>query len=510
MQQKFDIIVVGAGLGGLCAAYEAAAAGKNTLLLEQHNLPGGYASSFVRGRFEFEPSLHELPDMPSIEAATGVVQYLRHRVHLDVDFVPIPEAYRLILTGKALNVRVPFGIEEFIETVETHAPGSREAVRAYMELCTEVQETFHYLNSHKDDLNYLDFIRSHPAFIGVGAATMDDVAQKLDLPEAARDIMYPYWCYLGVPSRRMSFPIWASLLYSYISAGATIPKLRSHELSAAFVEKIRLAGGQVWLNARVAEITAKDGTVTGVRLADGTEISADAVISNASPSVVFSNLIAPPDEVPAAALQNIRSRKHGFSLVVVYLGLDASPDELGLHDYSYFIAPHMETDRLYDAIYDLESDEIMQATVCLNAANPGCSPEGTTILAITAGYRAEAWASVKEEDYFRVKNRVAERLITQFEKATGVDLRNHIEEIEIATPQTFARYSGAWEGIVYGYEPEPWDSVVPRAVAVESETYLNGLDFCGGFSYRSHGYGSSLLSGKAAVERILKRQGGAR
>lgn len=510
MDHHYDLIVVGAGLGGLCAAYEAAAAGMKTLLLEQHNLPGGFATSFVRGRFEFEPSLHELPDMPSIEAATGVVQYLRHEVDLPVEFVSIPEAYRVILTQTGTNVRVPFGIDAFVDTVALAVPGSREAVRQYMDLCTEVQNTFHYLNTNKDNLKYLEFIRKHRSFIAAGAATADAVAQKIDLPKAAQDIMYPYWCYLGVPSSRMSFPIWAALLYSYISAGATIPKYRSHELSAAFVEKIEARGGEVRLGARVDAITVADGAITGVRLADGTLLGARDVVSNASPTLVFSDLIQPTAAIPAEALRNVRSRRHGFSLVVVYLGLDAPADELGLHDYSYFIAPHMDTDRLYAAISDIDSEEIMQAAVCLSAANPECSPPGTSILSITAGYRAEAWANVTTEDYVAVKRRVADRLIGQFERATGTNLRPHIEEIEIATPETFARYTGAWEGIVYGYEPEPWDSVVPRALALEKERYVDGLDFCGGFSYRSHGYGSSLLSGKAAVERVLRRRGGVR
>ena len=58
--KTYDVIVIGAGNGGLAAATKCAQAGLSTLLLERHNLPGGAASSFVRGRFEFEPSLHEL------------------------------------------------------------------------------------------------------------------------------------------------------------------------------------------------------------------------------------------------------------------------------------------------------------------------------------------------------------------------------------------------------------------------------------------------------------------
>ena len=64
---KYDIVVVGAGNSGLSAALQSQLAGKKTLLIEQHNLPGGAATSFVRGRFEIEPSLHELCDFGPAE-----------------------------------------------------------------------------------------------------------------------------------------------------------------------------------------------------------------------------------------------------------------------------------------------------------------------------------------------------------------------------------------------------------------------------------------------------------
>lgn len=505
MSNSFDIIVIGAGLGGLASAFELARAGKKVLLLEQHNLPGGYASSFVRGRFEFEPSLHEMPDMRSVKDVTGVVRYLLDDAKLDLSFKSIPEAYRLILTEKKIDIKLPFGIDNFIDTIEKEIPGSRFYVERYMKLCSEVQNAFGYLNKNAENLNYRDLLKKHGNFIRTGAKTADEVADALDLPQNVRDIIYPYWCYLGVPANRVSFSIWAALLNSYISSGAVIPAMRSHELAAAFVDKIEKFGGEIRYNTRVDKILLSNGSVSGIKTSKGKEILAEKVISNASQTLVFSSLVEPAVSVPDMALKNINSRKMGFSLVVVYLGLNADMEELGIKDYSYFIAPHMDTNKLYKAIYNLDTDEIMQATVCLNAANPGCSPPGTTILAITAGYRAEAWADVEQKDYFNTKNIIADKLITQFEEATGVSLRKHIEEIEVATPETFARYTGAHDGIVYGYEPEPWDSIIPRAISVENEDYIKGLTFCGGFSVRCHGYGSSILSGKAAAERMIKQ-----
>ncbi len=63
----YDVVVIGAGMGGLSAGIHAALAGKDVLVLEQHNLPGGFATSFVRGRYEFEATLHELLDFDTPE-----------------------------------------------------------------------------------------------------------------------------------------------------------------------------------------------------------------------------------------------------------------------------------------------------------------------------------------------------------------------------------------------------------------------------------------------------------
>ena len=99
MDRQYDVIVIGAGNGGLSAAASACSRGLKTLLIEQHNLPGGFATSFRRGRFEFEPALHELCDVgePDARAEVGA---LIDFYGAKVDWVQVPEAYRLIITGE--------------------------------------------------------------------------------------------------------------------------------------------------------------------------------------------------------------------------------------------------------------------------------------------------------------------------------------------------------------------------------------------------------------------------
>ena len=120
-------------------------------------------------------------------------------------------------------------------------------------------------------------------------------------------------------------------------------------------------------------------------------------------------------------------------------------------------------------------------------------------------FRPEVWYNIKPEDYVETKSRIADRLITDLEKATGTNIRDHIEEIEIATPITCARYTRSHNGIVYGYELESWDSVLTRFMSMFNDIYLEGLEFCGGFWRRGHGYSSTLVSGNLAAAMTLAK-----
>ena len=79
------------------------------LLLERHTWPGGFATSFTRGRFEFEASLHQFCDVGSPTAKGHVRAFLEDELGVYLDWVEIPEAFRLILTdpGEDLDVTVP-------------------------------------------------------------------------------------------------------------------------------------------------------------------------------------------------------------------------------------------------------------------------------------------------------------------------------------------------------------------------------------------------------------------
>jgi len=500
LERGYDCVVIGAGNGGLGAAAQLAARGAKVLLLEQHNLPGGFATSFVRGRFEFEASLHQFCDIGSPTAKGNVREFLEDELGIYLDWVEIPEAFRLILTdpGEDLDVTMPYGVQAFIDAIERAAPGSREAVTNYVDLCREVVEAITYIGRSKGNPDRSVLTKKYANFLKTCPYTVDQVADALQVPERARKILHAQWTYLGPPTSRLNFTVYGAMLYLFLITSAYIPKQRSHEFALALDARLRELGGHVEYNTRVERILVENGRVVGVVTSQGDRIETRHVLSNASPTLVYSDLIHPRSEVPEVALRECNARLHGVSGCVVYLGLDATLEELGLNEYSYFVYANMNTDEMVATCQTLDAPKV-QAVLCLNNAIPDCSPPGTSIVSITTLYRPEVWKDVSPQDYVRVKNSIAADLISHFEQATGAPIREHIEEFEVATPQTYARYTGSYQGIIYGYEPESWDSLIPRMMSMQDDRHFEGLEFCGGYAFRCHGYSSSFKSGQTAA-----------
>ncbi len=502
---EYDVVVIGAGNGGLSAAAQLAHKGAHVLVLEQHNLPGGFGTSFVRGRFEFETALHILCDYGP-PGDGGNVRRFFEEIGLKLDLLPVPDAYRFILEEEHVDTVMPIGVKEYIDAVEKEIPGSRETMTRYLDLCKEVLDALNYIAASKGKADASVLRKKYPNFLKTGAYSIKEVTDRFNFNPKTLNLVYPYWLNIGPPVSRINFTLWAAFLYKYLTLGGYLPKNRSHELMTALETRGRELGAEFRYNTRVDKILVSGGSVTGVETEFGEIINTRHIICNASPTLAYSRLIQPKNEIPAMARKYINARRHSLGVFQLCMGLDAPAEELGLETYGYFIAPHIDTEKLYESFFKPHAPIVLAAT-CLNKAIPDCSPPGTCILSSTSLMDPSAWDKVKPEDYHDVKSKMADEVISQFERATKLSIRDHIEEAEVATCQTYARYTGAYGGVVYGYDVDSWDSIIPRMMSIQAEKYLGGLYFAGGYSFRALGYSSSLLSGQATALLTLKEMG---
>ena len=493
---KFDAVVIGAGNGGLAAACRLAKAGKKTLLIEQHNLPGGVASSFRRGRFEFETALHELCEFGSAENPGGCRQTIVDEFGLDINWYMVPDNFRVITTardGSPIDATLPCGRENFINKMEEYVPGCRESVEKFFDLGTETLAAGKYMTASGGHPDSKLMQEKYPNFLRTAAYPVNRVLKALKMPDKAQDIMNTYWGYLGVDADHLSFMQYVNMVCLYVNHGAWIPEKTSNQLTTGLLERFRAMGGTAWFNCRAEEILFdEEEHVNGLRTTSGT-VDTRYIICNANPTMAYANLV-PQSIVPDRERKLAAARRYSARMFVVYMGLNRSAEELGLKDYSYFLPQSADSVKEYESLKRIETNKYNIA-LCYNVVNPKASPEGTCIVSLTTTYMEDCWSEIDPKDYVKTKNKVASDMIDWFEEKTGIIIRPYIEEFEVATPWTFCRYASVPQGAAYGYELRDWDNMMPRMMMMREEYPLKGLRFCGAASIRGDGFNSAIFSG---------------
>lgn len=502
---KYDAVVVGAGNAGLSAALTLLLKGKKTLLIEQHNIPGGCATSFVRGRFEFDPSLHELCGVGSEENPADV-RKMFNSFGVKLNWVQVPDCFRIISKysdGSRMDVTMPSGRESFIAKMESYVPGSRKKMEELFGLFDEICEATVYTSQPGYDQKTV--LQKYPDFLRTGAYPTMKVFKAMKLPQKCIDILATYWSYLGVDMEHLSFIHYASMVNSYITNSAYIPAHTSHEISVALTERIRELGGDIWFNCRAEEFLFNGDKCCGVKTSMG-QVDCDLVLANINPDIIYGKMMSRnlvPDR--EKKLSAARNANFGARMFTCYFGLNRTAEEIGIKDYSIFMSGTSDSVKEYASLEHINTNNY-SIFLCYNICNPGFSPEGTSVVSLTTMTGAQDWNDLNDEDYFRAKNSFVKKILNNLKQKTGIDITPYIEEATVATPLTFARYLGVPEGSVYGYETRDWDSIVPRIMMTATDYNIKGLYPIGTSGPRGDGYSSAYYCGNAIAELAMQKE----
>ncbi|MBM3183595.1 MAG: NAD(P)/FAD-dependent oxidoreductase, partial [Chloroflexi bacterium] len=429
--KDYDVVVIGAGLGGISAASSLAKAGKKVLLLEKHNVPGGYATSFNRGRFEFEIALHELSGLGDANNRGPVWRILNdYGVLPKVEFVRIPDLYRSVMPGA--DVTVPIGRQNFEDALCKAFPKDAEGIKKFS--ATMFNFADEAIKANRVGMKaVMEDPSKFPTLMANYGRTLSDVLNPLVSDDRARAVISATCGYYLQPPSKCSFLIFALGTASYLKFGCYHVKGTSQAMSQAFVDTIEENGGHVWLNNGAQRIRVSNGKIRGVVAEDGTEIACQRVICNANPLTTSLNLIG-RENVPDWYLKRLGKWTAGGSTFNVYLGLDCTCQSLGFKNHENFVSIGPDLDRQHESMrHDISSEPYGAAVTAYNVADPDFSPPGTGVVVLCVIAYAEPWLKLSPVEYAEAKSKLADKLITLAERiAPG--LRDHIEVMETATP----------------------------------------------------------------------------
>jgi all-trans-retinol 13,14-reductase len=509
LDESWDAIVIGSGMGGLtAAALLAEHGGKRVLVLERHYEAGGFTHTFRRPGFEWDVGLHYIGQM---EEGAQMRRAFDHVTGGAVEWQPMPEVYdRAIFNGQRFDFRI--GKERLRADLKTWFPGEARTIDKYF---AAVQASNRW-----SGLYYAEKAVPGPVAALAGGLmrapllrwarrTTREVLEGLTRNRELMGVLTAQWGDYGLPPGESSFAAHATIAEHYFEGGS-YPIGGAGVIAAAMAERLERTGGKLVTSAEVAEIVVERGRAAGVRLSDGHELRAPLVVSDAGAANTFARL-APGSVSELDGLRaKLRTLAASTAHLSLYVGLDRSAAELGLEGTNLWIYPSYDHDaNVARFAHDLETRFPVVYVSFPSAKDPDFArrhPGKATIDVITmVPYAAFArWAETRwkkrGEAYDALKERLAARLRAELEQQVPA-VAGHMEQAELSTPQTTRHFMNYAEGEIYGVAATPARYALR---ALGARTPVPGL-YLAGQDVVSLGVVGALFGGVVCASAALKK-----
>ncbi len=482
------IVIIGGGVAGLCAGVYAQLCGYPALILEQHSIPGGLATSWERGGYTFETCLHWfLGSSPT--GALGA----QWREVFDVDrlrFVQEAE-YQRIETEDGRSLIVYADVDRMEAELLRAAPEDSDEIKAFAAAIRQSADFPMDEMSAAWPRRAMAMLRLLPKlpllqrWSGISAADYgrrfkNDLLRRLFTDGAAADMaaIALVFMFAWMTQRNAGYAIGG--------AKAIIDPI---------AERFRALGGELRLMTQVKEILVEDDAAVGVELSSGEIIRADWVISGADGRATIYDMLH--GEYCNEAIDTFYERQKVFpSYLQVSLGVARD-----LSREPGFVARMLSTPLRIDP-----ETELKTLSVRFFHFDPTFAPKGkTAVTCFLPTFNYRYWVDLHRTDpakYEDEKRRIAEAVIAVLERRLP-GIRQSIEVTDVSTPATVVRFTGNWKGSMEGFLPTPDTGFAPRRQT------LPGLDrflMVGQWVHPGGGLPSGLMTARAALQAICRRE----
>ncbi len=505
VQEDFDAIVIGSGVGGLAAAVALARAGKSVMVFEQHYLPGGWCQTFNLGGYDFSPGVHYIGGLDRGGHVRRIYEGLG--VANNMTFLELNrDGYDHILIGDE-RFDIPSGKEHYRERLKQRFPSESAGIDGYLDGCdrmaTELLSTFP-VEAKRDWLTAPWRLRHT---LKDGLRPLDHYLDRFTKDPLLRAILTMQAGDHGLPPSRVPTIQHAAVVNHYFEGGY-YPRGGARAIPKAFIKELRRNGGQIEVRADVSRILMEGGRAIGVCLADGTEVRASAVISNADPHVTYGRLL-PRAVLPWRIRRRLDKARYSISAISLFFAVDMDLRAAGIDSGNYWYCPRPEdVERTYSVA--TSSDPAAMDNL------PGVFLTATTLkdpskfrkhhtcesFSYVSYDGFKAWSESRygnrPEAYEHRKQDLMDRMFQQLDRVVP-GIRDHVKFADLGTPLTNEHYVASRDGHIFGTE-KTLDQIGPFGFPIK--TPIGGLFMCGS-STVGHGVAAATMSGLGAAKNVL-------
>ncbi len=489
MAQK-SIIIIGGGIAGLAAGCYGQMNGYKTRIFEMQDKPGGLCTSWQRQGYTIDGCIRWLvgtapgssyykiwEELGAISGRQFVYPDEFIRVEGDVTnplvlFTNIDRTEQYLID---LSPKDKILIKDFIQGI--HACG-------HFEIPIEKPlELYGFVDRFKLRYKLAPFMKSMKKWLNL---SLRDFAAQFTSP-----FLREAFCHVWFPEFSVIFIQMSLALLSKKVAG--YPVGGSLAIARALEKRYLALGGKIVYGAQATKIMVKRNMAYGVRFADGTEDRADYVISAGDGHQTIFKMIE-PKYVDA----KIKSYYESLPIVNSVLHIALGVNRLFEHMPNSAMGLNFPLDKPET----IGERQYTRLPVYFYNFDPTLAPRGKTLLSILLPADYKYWQDVRNDlnGYRSAKEQIAEKIINiMARRFPGFNIQ--VEMVDIATPATFYRYTGNWQGSIGGwaFTPQNWNVQIPKTLPK-----LKNLYMCGHW-VQGLGVPSAALSGRHCLQVICRR-----
>ena len=506
----WDVIVIGSGLGGLTTAgLLARHKGKRVLVLERHYTAGGFTHVFTRPGFDWDVGVHYIGDVH--RERSMLRRTFDHLSDGELAWADMGKIYDTIIIGND-RYELPAGRKAFREAMVGYFPARAQEIDTYLaRIHATVKKAMPFFGEKllPGPLSKLvGPLLRWPAMREARRTVKDVMAEITSDPRLTAVLTGQYGDY-GLPPGQASFFMHAMLVEHYLP-GAAYPVGGSGRIAETMLPGIEASGGQVVTNAEVAEILIERGRAVGVKLADGAEVRAPVVVSDAGWALTFNKLVAPEHAARAGIQTRLPGVEPSFAHLSLYVGLDRDAQQLGLKPSNLWVYPDQDHDGNVARYTDDPAAPMPVAYMSFpSAKDPDFArrhPGKATIEVIGvapwkwfARWQDSRWHK-RGADYDQFKAELAARLRAELIRQCP-QVEPHIVHAELSTPLSTRHFAGHPQGEIYGlaHTPSRFEVRALRPGTAIPGLYLTGADIC------TAGIGGALMGGMLTASLLGRK-----
>jgi phytoene dehydrogenase-like protein len=491
LMEKYDYIVIGAGMGGLSAANFLAKYNKKVLVLEKHTIPGGLVTSFARKDVHFDLGIFGLYDLQENQTIPQFLQYFgapsvetlpcRGDISCYIDgnkhvfrHGSIKEDFKREFAGKKADVEKLFQI--------------MERINAEMFSGTEAPEPPY-------DMNLVELIKfgiktskRMPTFMKYGNKDAKKVLDSFTDSEELKSALYSYCPY---PMVFMAFAYqWG------VFGNNAYPKEGMQAIPDAAAASLKHMGGILKLNTEVTEILVKDSCAYGVRTKAGNEYHGK-VISNVSPQYTY-RFIAGEEKLVKSMRRAIANKKIFPSICALFMSVDDR------YDFEKTECIIISGSKAYQKQTEEYTEETAPIVINIYPKRDGDTLRPLVAMIPLSYSYEENWKTgpdkARGEAYRKLKKRVEDTVLHRIKNHLGNDFIKALVHHELSTPITFERYTFSENGSFMGWSAGEKE----YGKHMKQKTKIKDLYLVGQWVFPGFGVAGVMASGYYLAKEILK------